>query len=114
MTITVKKDLCNKKAKNQKMTLKELMDYALKEHNLKIGKSTMSDIIRDKSKWLNFEDSNSTRQTFVKHKDLEDALSLWFTQARSNKLLLNDELLTTKAKQLGEKIGITDFKYSDG
>ena len=55
-----------------------------------------------------------TRSRPAKHEKLENALFMWFNDVQINHASVNDEMLIMKAKQLGEKLNITDFAYSRG
>lgn len=81
-----------------------------------LGKSTIGDIIKEKEKWLAVpaDSEDSTRSRNAQHQQLDDALYLWFSDMSSHHAAINDEMLLTKARQLGQQIGVTDFSYSRG
>lgn len=81
-----------------------------------LGKSTIGDIIKEKEKWLAVpaDSEDSTRSRNAQHQQLDDALYLWFSDMSAHHALINDEMLLTKARQLGQQIGVTDFSYSRG
>lgn len=70
-----------------------------------LGKSTIGDIIKEK---------DSTRSRNAQHQQLDDALYLWFSDMPAHHAAINDEMLLTKARQLGQQIGVTGFSYSRG
>ena len=81
--------------------------------------STISDILKQSDKWMAYDESNkteqkSTRITQTKHAELEDALFLWLTNALTHNVAISDEILLTKAEQLGKELGVTDLSYSRG
>lgn len=81
-----------------------------------LGKSTIGDIIKEKEKWLAVpaDSEDSTRSRNAQHQQLDDALYLWFSDMSAHHAAINDEMLLTKARQLGQQIGVTDFSYSRG
>lgn len=84
--------------------------------NFLLGRSTIGDIIKEKDKWLGVpaDSEGLTKSRNAKHQQLDDALYLWFTDMSAHHAAINDEMLLTKARQLGEQLGITDFSYSRG
>ena len=102
---SVKQKICQHKLSYPKCTISGLIIYAQKELNIDIGKSTISDILKHREKWLNLEDSScsTSRSRHAKHEKLENALFMWFNDVRSNHASVNDEMLIEKAKQFGEK-----------
>lgn len=81
-----------------------------------LGKSTIGDIIKEKEKWLAVpaDSEDSTRSRNAQHQQLDDALYLWFSDMSAYHAAINDEMLLTKARQLGQQIGVTGFSYSRG
>lgn len=81
-----------------------------------LGKSTIGDIIKEKEKWLAVpaDSEDSTRSRNAQHQQLDDALYLWFSDMSAHHAAINDEMLLTNARQLGQQIGVTDFSYSRG
>ena len=53
-------------------------------------------------------DSHPKPQT----QQLDDALYLWITDMTVQHAAINDEMLLTKARQLGDQLNVTDFAYS--
>ncbi|XP_041377364.1 tigger transposable element-derived protein 6-like [Gigantopelta aegis] len=90
-------------------------DLALK---FKIGKQTVSDIIKRKQHYLQLYDANISgerkRITNGKFENLNGLLHQWFNQARSKTLPISGPILKEKALQFAEQLGIADFKASDG
>ena len=80
----VKREISKKKEENATMTIKDLQDFAKINFAVDISKQTMSDILKNKERWLKITDSeNGSRVRPPKHKELEDALALWFETVRS-------------------------------
>ena len=78
-------------------------------------------ILKQSDKWMAYDESNKTEQkatriTQNKHAELEDALFLWHTNALTHNVVSakSDEILLTKAEQLGKELGVTDLSYSRG
>ena len=65
-----------------------------------VGRSTVSDILRDKEKWTSTpkDGDSSLRQRMGRHDTLEQALLLWFNDVRAKNSIINDDMLTEKAK----------------
>lgn len=68
-----------------------------------LGKSTIGDIIKEKEEWLAVaaDSEDSTRSRNAQHQQLDDALYLWFYDMSAHHAAINDEMLLTKARQLG-------------
>ncbi|XP_030007197.1 tigger transposable element-derived protein 6-like [Sphaeramia orbicularis] len=76
---------------------------------------TVGDILAQKEKWLESTDDNPFRRNRqAKNEGMEKALFLWFSGARARNLPVTDDVLRAKGKELGEKLGVTDFAYSSG
>ena len=48
------------------------------------------------------------------HEALDEAMTKWLQEARSRDVRISGELLLSTAKQMAEKLGISDFKASRG
>jgi hypothetical protein len=72
--------------------------------------------LKNKDKWIaiSVDSKDLTRNRNDKHQQLDDALYLWFSDMTAHHAAINDEMLLTKAKQLGEQLNVTDFFYSRG
>ena len=82
-----------------------------------VGGWTISDILKQCDKWMAYDECNkteqkSTRITQTKHAELKDALFLWHANALTHNVAISDEILLTKAEQLGKELGVTDLSYS--
>ena len=115
----VKSGICQYyREKNEKATRDQIIDYVKTTYDLDIGKSTVTDILKSKEKWIK-EDGYSTSEKSRVRKgnfdNLECALYTWFIQARQKGLCLTDDLLKQKAKQFGPHFEIpNNFQYSNG
>ena len=73
--------------------------------------------MRASDKWLSVSQdvSTETRARNPKNEQLEDALFLWFTDIRSRRWVVNDDVIIEKAKQLGKRLDVpADLCYSRG
>lgn len=72
--------------------------------------------MKNKDKWIavSVDSKDLTCNRNSKHQQLDDALYLWFSDMTAHHAAINDSMLLTKAKQLGEQLHITDFSYSRG
>ncbi|KAK9841678.1 hypothetical protein WJX74_009921 [Apatococcus lobatus] len=96
--------------------LEELTDHASKQLKKSLKRSTVTGILKEKSKWLKVEDSSGNRKHHkeAKWKDLETALFAWFGQSSAQNGVLSDAILSAKAKELAECMNLEDFKASKG
>ena len=75
---------------------------------INIGRSTISDILKQKEKWLLSHDikcNSLVRARPSKEPKLESAIFLWFTDVRSRNLPVIRDMLNEMAKTFGEQIG---------
>ena len=109
------KEICQRKLENPKVTQSDLSHFALDRFGLSIGRSTISDILRDSAKWMEEEDSNNMKKRTGYHEELEKALWLWFCNICSRNLAVLDEMLQKKGRECGQRLGISEgFSYSRG
>ena len=114
ISVTAKKEICQRKLENPKATQSELSQFALDRFGLSIGRSTISDILRNSAKWME-EDSNNTKKRTGYHEEIEKALWLWFCNIRSRNLAVSDEMLQEKGREFGQRLGVSEgFSYSRG
>ena len=73
--------ICSFKENNLKATHEEIASVISSHFNLKIGRSTVGDLLRQKSHWVSLDDSlpEVKRLRSVKHVDLERVLFLWLS-----------------------------------
>ena len=115
ISVAIKKAIVEEKSKNPAVTQQDLIQFAKTKFDIVIGRSTVSDILKTKDRWISSTEDAATRKKTAKHQDLDAALALWFADARRRNIIVNGDILTLKAKELGEKLGIdSDFKYSSG
>ena len=85
-----------------------------KRYSLSIGRSMISDILKNFDKWLLCEDSKDTKNRQPCHKLLEEALWMWFLNVSVQKVAITDEMLKIKAQKFGESLNNKGFSYSNG
>ena len=80
------------------MSQNDLVNFAKENFDITIGRSTIADLLKDSSKWLNITDTdgNETRRRCPMFQRMEQALMLWFSSARANKLPINDGQIKKK------------------
>lgn len=87
-------------------------------NELKISRQTLSSIMKQKTKILAAsEKPHSKCQKRVRegaHPKLEEALVLWIRGAVNKKVPVSGDLLKQKAEALAIRLGVDDFKFSDG
>lgn len=116
LSLRQKKEICQYKADNPAITQGELAAHFSVEFKGKIGRSTISDILRNRDRWLSASsnDDNAKRFRQGKHPQLEQALFLWLCDAKSKGQVVNDQKLKEKGEIFGDRLGIVDFSYSQG
>ena len=118
LTLAQKKAICQHKKDNPKLSQPALQHYVSEQFSVSIGRSTISNILSNSDKWLavSTHHQNERRDRPSLLVDLENSLSKWEQFANDPKVdgTVSDLMLTEKAQQIGEKLGLTDFTYSRG
>jgi len=112
-----KKDLCVYREEHPGVTQVQLRAHFAKEWGVTVGKSTVSDILKDKAKWLAVPKDRGGvfRAKQPKFQELETCLFSWFSGARAQDLFISDQMLIAKAKAFGRDLDLPeDFAYSRG
>jgi len=103
---------------NKHMTNLAVAEKFSKEFNLRIAPQTLSGWLKDKSKYLNIEESNdfNIRLRNAKYPELEECLAGWYSYQVSKNISVSDEMLLEKAKDYFGPLCDVDeaFKYSIG
>ena len=60
ISVSLKKKICAYKKSHPKATQEEIRSLIFKEDSVDIGRTTISDILRDADKWASVEDSSLT------------------------------------------------------
>jgi len=105
-----KRELCETKEKNPDLSNVELAV----QYN--VGKSTITDILKEKERWLAISESQGSVKKFrgPKWPQLENALSLWVDNALNTKQDIDGNVLKTKASYFANQFSIEEFHHSDG
>ncbi|KAL5011903.1 hypothetical protein ScPMuIL_010454 [Solemya velum] len=110
-----KREIINYAIQAPKSTQQKIADHFSALWDVEVKRRTVSDILSQKDK---FDDENieqsAKKQKTAKHADLEEALFLWFSHARSQNIPKTDKILREKAKHFGKQFDISDFSYSNG
>ena len=112
-----KRELCLFKQNNVKVTQQGIVDHFSEKWGFKVGRSTVSEILKKKDHWLSItsEVADQTRVRCPKQQGLEKALYIWFSDVRSKGANLSDDMLIEKAKDFGQMSAVDkDFTYSRG
>ena len=76
------------------------------------------DILKKKEKWLlvnpDSKDANKQKERPVNFPQVEEALSLWVTNALAAELTINTDILREKAKYFAQQFEINKFSFSNG
>ena len=92
-----------------------MLQFVEDRFKISIGRSTVSDILRDSAKWLEEEDSSNTKKQTAHHEQLEKALWLWFCNICSRNVAVSDEMLQEKGREFGQRLGVSEgFNFSRG
>ncbi|XP_060855630.1 tigger transposable element-derived protein 4-like [Metopolophium dirhodum] len=98
---------------HENLSVKELMV------KFKCGKTQVYEAIKNKDKlmeqWVSCKNSGkSKRVVSVGYEQVERDLYRWFINCRSKSLPISGPIIQTEATKLAEKLGISDFKASNG
>ena len=115
LTPLVKKDIRLYKQRHPKASQEVTAADVGRTHSITIGRSTVSDVLKEKQKWLALDLTGSTKRHWpAKHAKFEEALFLWQSKLAARRVPLSDKLLQSKAKEFGARLSIADFAYSRG
>src|ERR1043166_8337584 len=105
-----KREICETKEKEP-----NLSNVALAQ-NYNIGKSTVTDILNEKERWLAISGDKGNVKKFhgPKWLQLEKVLGLWVDNALNTKQDIDSNILKTKAAFFAERFSIEDFHHSEG
>lgn len=83
-----------------------------------VKQNTVSDILKKKDKWLlinpESEDANKQKDRPSCFPQVEEALSLWITNALAAEVVINGDILREKAKIFAQGFEINNFMSSNG
>ncbi|CAG8565771.1 120_t:CDS:2 [Cetraspora pellucida] len=110
LTVAQKCNFCETKEKNPNLIYNELAKL------YQIGRLTVSDILKEKTRWLSILDAEQEKKHFRRPKwpKLEEALSLWVDNALAMYQNIDGNILKKKAKFFAEELNIDGFSQSKG
>ena len=116
LTAKKKKLICQYNDAHPDVKAAQLRRHFNEIWGIRIGHSTMHDILKHKQKWIHMSQSygDNSRVRCGQQLNLEKSLFEWFYDMRSKEKPVNSDSLLRKAKQLGRLMKITDFYYSNG
>jgi hypothetical protein len=83
-----------------------------------IKQNMVSDILKNKDKWLflnlDSEESKKQRERPVQFPEVEEAITLWVTNALEANLIINTDILREKAEFFTRNFEVNNFKTSNG
>jgi hypothetical protein len=105
-----KRELCEAKVNNPSLSNVEL------SRQYSIGKTTVTDILKEKERWLSITSEQDDLKKFrgPKWPQLERALSLWVDNALNAQQDITGNILKEKANHFAAQFSINDFHSSDG
>ena len=113
VSISQKAKICQIKKTNLKLT--QIKEIVLRDMGLDLGISTISEIVKDESKWQGNESSaNYSRLPTSTHNVLKNSLLEWISQIDAANGYITEEIIIEKAKEFGRKLNITDLTFSKG
>ncbi|CAG8503726.1 1214_t:CDS:2 [Funneliformis mosseae] len=111
ITAAQKRELCEKKEKDPNISNTKLAQQ------YDIGKSTVTDILNEKERWLAVFEGQGSVKKFCDPKwpQLKDALGLWVDNAFNTKQDINGNILKMKMKAnyFARQLSIEDFNSSE-
>src|SRR6185295_12131618 len=111
LTALVKREICLVKQTTPIPTNKELAT------TFDISTSTVSDILKEKDRWLAIDpessDANEKKRSLV-YEEVDQALAIWIEQAINAGLDITGDILKEKAIKFASLLKIDDFKASEG
>ena len=109
-----KVDLINKADANPSFGIRKLAEL------FECGRTQVSVILKSRVKFLDLYESNASsklvrkRERTTQYTDINVALHEWFVLATSKNIYPDGPLLSCKAKEIAERMGISEFKASNG
>lgn len=116
LTAGMKKELCQYKTDHPRAKLRELIKIFSEKWDTAVGRTTVSDILRERDKWLSMSEhfDGTRRVAGGRYQELDDALYRMFVDARSRNEVITDEWFLKTARMIGKNMNLTKFRYSSG
>ena len=104
LTISEEKTIIDFKNKNPKLTLSDLQHIFKYKNKKEICKTTISKILKNKEFYRCLKNSSTKKIRSCKFENLEQKLFAWFCDPEKQKLILNEEIILCKARELKDKL----------
>ena len=116
LTVQEKHEIVKFKDDNPQLKTEEIAAHFLQRWGKPIAQRTLRLIFQKRSKWeQGIKNKGFSRRTrTAKHADMEAALYSWIVKIESQQVNTTDEMIISKAKEIGHAQGILDFGYSNG
>jgi len=113
LTKIQKRELCEKKRDNPNI---KGIDLA-QEYGISV--QSVSDILRQSSQWLNYDESSPSNVNLYRNKksdypDVEEAMRIWVDQLLARNLTLSGSIMQEKAIEFARHFEINNFNASLG
>ena len=97
----------------------KIVCFQVLSEKFKVGKTTVSDILRRKSSYTEAWEKNASRNKFrfgnaCRYDRLNDLVWSWFSSIRAKNLPISGPIIQEKASKFAVDLGLTDFKASNG
>ena len=116
VSIQQKREMCIYKQKNPDATRREIMQYMMDTRGIHLGFTTITDVLRDREKWMSVDESKAM-VSYLHHAhwlELEEELYSYVVEARNRGEELEDDVLVKKAKDIGRQMVGKRLKYTRG
>ncbi|XP_055863545.1 uncharacterized protein LOC129922277 isoform X4 [Biomphalaria glabrata] len=118
LNVEQKREICIYHIENPGKTQKQIAEFFCAKFGEVVGKRTIGNILANIQLWMNqvTHPGSAKRLRYAKYGRLEEALQLWYADARMTNLEISDSVLKEKAKEIGSELGMDDLKlkYSNG
>ncbi|KAK6966061.1 tigger transposable element-derived protein 4 [Biomphalaria glabrata] len=118
LNVEQKREICMYHIENPGKTQKEIAEVFSAKFGDVVGRRTIGDILANMQRWMIevTHSGSAKRLRCAKYGRLEEALQLWYADARMTNPVISDSVLREKAKEIGSELGIDDpkFQYSNG
>ncbi|KAK2162986.1 hypothetical protein LSH36_88g06005 [Paralvinella palmiformis] len=111
-----KKEICLYKLQHPTASLNYITKYFTKKWSTHVSRTTVCHTLVHSQKWLSVPEDCHDMLRIMPPKcvELDSALYSWYVEAQKKYGSLTNDILITKAKELGKKLNITDLSYSNG
>ncbi|KAK0065151.1 tigger transposable element-derived protein 4 [Biomphalaria pfeifferi] len=118
LNVKQKREICIYHIENPGKTQKQIAEFFCAKFGEVVGKRTIGNILANMQLWMNqvTHPGSAKRLRYAKYGRLEEALQVWYADARMTNLEISDSVLKEKAKEIGSELGMDylKLKYSNG